>query len=258
MVTREASIAGRPRYRSRNQGLDARQGDEVATRVAHPLATQRMERRFPLSQWYVLPVVDQFASWLAGTRVRPIYVTAIGAALGLTAVCVIVYAPTMRGAAAVCVFLAWVADRLDGELARRQGTVSTYGAWFDANVDETLDVAIHASMAFALFAGTGSVVGWLLLAAFLGGKHLFRVSCDEERACAEEQQPFGEAIPSNGGWLHTFYHGPGNADVRLHVVVICVTLGWYVAALAYAAVYFNMRWIARHALVYSRLRETGQ
>ena len=59
------------------------------------------------------------------------------------AVVILCEAPKYAPLAAIPVWLAWFYDRADGMLARRQGTVSAWGAWFDANVDELTDMAFQ-------------------------------------------------------------------------------------------------------------------
>ena len=53
--------------------------------------------------------------------------------------------------------------------------------------------------------------------------------------------------------LRTLYHLPGNADVRIHLLLVALCTGWLTAELALVALYYNLRWIVRYALVARRL-----
>ena len=53
--------------------------------------------------------------------------------------------------------------------------------------------------------------------------------------------------------LRRLYHLPGNADVRLHLLVAALLTGWLAAELILVAVYYNLRWMARYVLVARRL-----
>jgi phosphatidylglycerophosphate synthase len=53
--------------------------------------------------------------------------------------------------------------------------------------------------------------------------------------------------------LRALYHLPGNADVRAHLLVLALATGYLAAGMVLVALYYNLRWIARHALVARRL-----
>jgi hypothetical protein len=46
---------------------------------------------------------------------------------------------------------------------------------------------------------------------------------------------------------------PGNADVRVHLLVLALATGYLGVELALVAVYYNLRWLVRYALVARRL-----
>jgi len=239
-----------------------RAGGDAAT------AEHQRDRRHPISRWYLLPVLDRVAEALASTSVRPWYVTLAGLACILAAITVLVSGLMPAWAAAGLVWLAWVCDRLDGKLARRQATASQTGAWLDANVDELCDLSIHAAMAWAASAATiVSLTGatavtaadlttlltpWLLLTAFVIGKYLLFYGMAEGTLSGEPTTELRQAARSS--WLKTLYNLPGNADVRWHLVIVALAGGWFVPALAYVAVYFNIRWLARAAKVLLQAR----
>lgn len=209
----------------------------------------RREADYPLSRWYLRPLAQSVAARLAPTRLRPVHVTVLGAALALTsAAWLAVAGPSM--ACALVVLAAWSCDRTDGALARRQRRASPRGAWLDANLDELADVAWHVA-AGAWLART-TPWGWPLAVAFLSAKYLFFYGLQEPQSTAPTAEPQRESPPPDSLW-RTLYHLPGNADVRLHLFAAAVALGWLGPELALVAAYYHLRGLARYALVWRRL-----
>jgi len=210
-------------------------------------------RRYPVSCWYICPAAAQVAGVLAATRLRPGHVTACGLASAGVAVGLLLVCPQATPAAAALVLAAWFFDRLDGPLARQQQTASAWGAWLDGNVDELVDLGLHVAVAAAAAARLEASWPWLLLVAFLMGKYLFMYGLVMEQQAAKpergERAEHGEPI----GWLRWAYHLPGNADVRVHLLIVALAGGWLVAELALVAGYYNLRWIVRYGLVARRL-----
>lgn len=211
--------------------------------------------RLPISRWYVVPVARRIAARLTCTAVRPTHVTLLGLLPGLSAVGLLFANPSAGPAAAVLILAAWFLDRTDGLLARSQKTASPFGAWLDANVDELHDVAWHTATAYAAAALSGSQLPWFLLIAFLAGKYLFMTGLAEERTLTIP----GDPEPAEGGkagdrsWIRTAYHLPGNADIRLHLLILGLASGFMTVELAVIAAYYNFRWIARFGLTARRL-----
>jgi phosphatidylglycerophosphate synthase len=177
----------------------------------------------------------------------------------------LLWLPAPAAVTAVFILASWFLDRCDGMLARRQGTASPLGAWLDANVDELVDVGLHAAVAWAAASATGTALPWALLIGFLAGKYLFVYGLAEERqllAAQPKPEATAAASPTHAAsevaprwaWLRRLYHLPGNADVRVHLLVGAVLCGWLTAELAVVAAYYNARWIARYVLVARRLR----
>jgi hypothetical protein len=220
--------------------------------------------RHPISRWYVCPAASRLARALAPTPVRPIHLTLCGLAFGALAAAVLVGEPRLAPLAAAFVLAGWLCDRADGELARRQRTASAWGAWLDANVDELVDVGLHAALAWAASSVASSNGPWLLLIAFLAGKYLLMHGLAVEGCVkplgdpGESPESCGEWAPSRVGWIvRGLYHLPGNADVRVHLLLAALLTGWFSAELAVVAGYYNLRWIARYALVARRLGGRG-
>ncbi len=210
--------------------------------------------RHPISCWYACPLAARLTSLLAGTRIRPDHLTLLGFALGAAGGAVLVGWPQAGPLAAALVFAAWFCDRMDGLLARRKGSESAWGAWLDGNVDELVDIGLHIALALA----AGTQAAWCLVIGFLAGKYLFLYGLASERELAADPVALGtpaevSPVRHRRGLLRSLYHLPGNADVRLHVLVIALACEWYTAELTFVAAYFNLRWIVRYGLVARRL-----
>jgi len=277
------------RTSTRETPVQAGRSHGAADAPAEAADARRRAGRHPISRWYIGPLADRLAAALTPTRVRPVHLTLCGLAVGAIAAAVLVGAPQLAPVAGLLVLVAWLFDRADGSLARRQGTVSAWGAWLDANVDELLDVGLHAALAAAAASQTASRLPWLLLGAFLAGKYLFVYGmATEEQVSRQLHGISGEAgwlgssgasaqnattggrlrlttslPPGPGGSLRSTpatrrlvraaYHLPGNADVRVHLLAAALMTGWLSAELAVVAGYYNLRWIVRYVLVARRL-----
>ncbi|MEX0710974.1 MAG: CDP-alcohol phosphatidyltransferase family protein, partial [Pirellulales bacterium] len=245
---------------------------------------------YPLSRFYLLPAAAWLAGRLAATRVRPWHITLAGLVAAVLAAALLVWRPAAAPWAALIVLVGWFCDRLDGALARRQQTASPRGAWLDANVDELADLGLHLAVAAAAASLTASVWPWCWFVAFLFGKYLLMYGLAEEQAGGRRPEARGRRSASGGtaarddesgqdglgspsyevgrpsqavsfspcrlvalSPCRALWHLPGNADVRLHLLVAALASGWLTAELALIAIYYNLRWIARYALVLKRL-----
>ncbi len=247
----------------------------------------RRARDYPISRWYLRPAAARLASVLAPTRVRPVQLTVGGLTAAAVATGVLLWRAEATPIAAALVLTYWFFDRADGLLARRQQTVSAWGAWLDGNVDELVDVGLHVATATVVAWQVAASWPWLLLIAFLAGKYLlvYGLTLEEEQkrghsaslrdgtpsfgsslrntcstAAAKQwhtpHQRVARAAPRKGAdrrFLRLAYHLPGNADVRVHLLVVALATGYLAAELALVAAYYNLRWIVRYALVARRL-----
>jgi phosphatidylglycerophosphate synthase len=213
---------------------------------------------YPISRWYLRPAAAALAAALAPTCVRPNWLTLCGLSAAGAAAAMLCVRPDAAPWAAGLVLLAWFCDRTDGQLARLQHSASAWGAWLDANVDELADLGLHVSVAAAAAAKTASPLPWALLIAFLAGKYLlmYGLGCEERNAGAansEYSTANSKSRSPNAELLRKLYHLPGNADVRVHLLLAALCTGWLTAELALVALYYNVRWIARYVLVARRL-----
>lgn len=225
------------------------------TAIAREISTDMRRANYPLARWYLWPLAGRFADALVSTSVRPWHLTCCGLGFGLAGAAVIAQDAYPSAWAALLVLLAWFCDRADGQLARRQRTVSLWGAWLDANVDELLDVLWHVAIAMVVSERLGHALGFLLLAAFLGGKYLFMYGLSVEPRAASEAAVVVDSpsVPKLHRLARSLYHAPANADIRVHFLVVALATGWLAAELVAVASYYNLRWIARYALVARRL-----
>ena len=218
-------------------------------------STRDRDQAYPISRWYVIPVTRRIAAWLKPTRIRPNHVTLLGLLFGISAIGLLFAMPSATPVAAALILAAWFIDRTDGTLARGQNTASAFGTWLDANVDEFHDVAWHTATAYAAASLTSSQLPWFLLVGFLAGKYLFMNGLAEERALAPSDDTMQGVTTGSGfnRWIRSAYHLPGNADVRLHLLVVALLFGLPMVELALVAAYYNFRWIVRIGLIVQRL-----
>lgn len=213
---------------------------------------------FPISRFLWRPLARQLAQWFALRSVRPMQVTLVGASCAIAAALVLVFS-SQPFVAALLIALAWLCDRTDGPLARLQQTATPLGAWIDANVDECVDLGLHVAAAYGVAVAGGSQAVWLALVGFLVGKYLLMhgLASDGE---ASSVGPDGGVAPSSPAKSSTLpkefwrrgYHLPATADVRMHLLIGAVACGAIVWELAFLAVYYNVRWLARFPLLVAR------
>ncbi len=210
---------------------------------------------YPLSRWYIRPLAQLVAERLARTPIRPTHLTLAGLACAAGAAAVLVTRPDLAPVGAALVLAAWFFDRADGPLARVQGTASAFGAWLDGHVDELVDVGLHAAVAWAAAARTGTSLPWWLLIGFLGGKYLLMHGLLTEAALARRDPPCETRDRSldRRSRLRALWNLPGNADVRIHLLLAALLSGWLTAELALIAAYYNLRWLVRCGLVARRM-----
>lgn len=104
-------------------------------------------------------VFDPLVEVLARVRLHPTAVTLAGLALAGAAGWAIAAHRLRLGA--LCLILSALCDILDGQLARRQGSVSPTGAFLDSCVDRLAEGAVFVGLAVHLMS---SGAGWVALA----------------------------------------------------------------------------------------------
>ncbi|MFW6124797.1 MAG: CDP-alcohol phosphatidyltransferase family protein [Pirellulales bacterium] len=218
---------------------------------------------YPLSRRYLRPMARWMARRLAARGVAPTSVTLAGFALAVVAAVVMVASATVsagavviacRAAAAAFLIFSWCLDQTDGYLARLRRWATPRGAWLDANLDELTDLGLHAAVAAACVLGAGGAapVWWAL--AFVCGKYLFMYG---ERPPSDAQaagRPAAHAhqVAQRHRWRRILQL-PADADVRVHLLAAAMLLGLLEAELAFVAIYYNARWMARHVRMACRL-----
>ncbi len=125
------------------------------------------------SRWLLTKIVRG----LAATGLHPNFLTLLGLVVTIWAA-VLFAAGEFRWAAAV-VFLAGFLDMADGQVARKQGRVSTFGAFFDSVVDRYSDMILYMGL-LVYYAMIGSFFYVVLAAVAMAGS--FMVSYARARA----------------------------------------------------------------------------
>lgn len=200
----------------------------------------------PLGRFWALGPARWLARRLRGTRVRPNALTLASGLLVLAASGLVAAGgpdPAARIAAALALALALVIDTADGHLARLQGTASAFGRWLDSNLDELGDMALHAAVAWALFARDRHPA-WLLVGMLYGmGKYVFFVGV--QTWSAPPSRPATVGIPPlPDSWPRRLAHWAGHADVRWHLWIVLAALGRLDVELVAFAAYYPARALA--------------
>jgi phosphatidylglycerophosphate synthase len=202
----------------------------------------------PLGRFWATALARSLATRLAPTTIRPNHLTFAAGALMLAGAALVALAPAslpIRLLTAFCLSLALVLDTADGHLARLQGTAGAFGRWLDANLDELADMALHAAVAWALYARTGAV-GWLLAGMAYGmGKYMFLVGQHTWPASGEATAST-VGVPTLAGLAPSrrLAHWLGHADLRWHAWIALAALGRLEWELLLFVAYFPLRALA--------------
>jgi hypothetical protein len=215
----------------------------------------------PIGRFWALGPARGLAQALAPTFVRPNTLTLASAALMLGSsarVSAGLTRPSEQIATAAALALALVLDTADGHLARLQGTVSEFGRWLDACLDELCDLALHAAIAWGAFTRDGRPA-WLVLGmVYASGKYLFLVGTTNDRGDVPASRPSvgqphltvkpfpePEPRPETSSTLAAAVRLAGHADVRWHLWIVLAAIGRLDLALIAYAAYYPIRSLAK-------------
>ncbi len=106
-------------------------------------------------------VFDPLVAALDRVQLRPITVTLAGLALAGGAGWLIAAGRLRAGA--LCLILSALCDMMDGQLARRQGSVSPVGAFLDSCIDRLAEGAVFAGLAVYLIPAGATWVAFAVL-----------------------------------------------------------------------------------------------
>jgi len=120
------------------------------------LVTKSVERVFFRS-------TDPLVGWLLARGVRPNAITTVGVALVVVSAVAFALGEVRWGGALL--LLSGVVDTLDGQVARRGGMVSKFGAFYDSTLDRVGDGATFIGI--AVFFLTAPGIGYPLLSAIV-------------------------------------------------------------------------------------------
>lgn len=120
------------------------------------LVTKSLERTY-------LGLVDPVVDWLLRHGVRPNTITTIGALLVAASAVAFAFGWVRTGGGLL--LLSGVVDTFDGQVARRGGMVSKFGAFYDSTLDRVGDGATFIGIAAYLLRAPG--VAWRIETAVL-------------------------------------------------------------------------------------------
>jgi phosphatidylglycerophosphate synthase len=92
------------------------------------------------SRW----LLDRIVAAIAATGINPNALTFLGLVVNFWAA--VLFATGRFRTAAAVIFLAGFLDMLDGQVARREGRVTPFGAFFDSTLDRYSDMALYMGL----------------------------------------------------------------------------------------------------------------
>jgi phosphatidylinositol phosphate synthase len=110
------------------------------------LVTKSLERGF-------FAATNPISGWLLRTHISPNTITTIGALLVVVSAAAFAYGQIRWGG--VLLLASGIVDTFDGEVARRGGTVSKFGAFYDSTLDRVGDGATFIGIAIFLMRAPG-------------------------------------------------------------------------------------------------------
>jgi CDP-diacylglycerol--glycerol-3-phosphate 3-phosphatidyltransferase len=93
-----------------------------------------------VSRW----LLDRIVAAIAATGINPNVLTFLGLVVNFWAA--VLFATGRFRAAAAVIFFAGFLDMLDGQVARREGRVTAFGAFFDSTLDRYSDMALYMGL----------------------------------------------------------------------------------------------------------------
>jgi CDP-diacylglycerol--glycerol-3-phosphate 3-phosphatidyltransferase len=106
-------------------------------------------------------LLDKIVGGIAATNINPNILTAFGLFVNFWAA--VLFATGMFRAAAAVLFFAAFLDMLDGQVARREGRVTAFGAFFDSTLDRYSDMALY--MGLLVYYAVNDRSSYVILAA---------------------------------------------------------------------------------------------
>jgi CDP-diacylglycerol--glycerol-3-phosphate 3-phosphatidyltransferase len=115
--------------------------------MRHGLRTRPRAHREMLTRWIGEGsrwLLDKIVAAIAATGINPNFLTAFGLVVNFWAATLFAFGRFRYGAAVI--FLAGFLDMLDGQVARREGRVTAFGAFFDSTLDRYSDMALYMGL----------------------------------------------------------------------------------------------------------------
>jgi len=116
-------------------------------------------------QKYARRVFDPIVGALAAMGVPPLFVSMVGLALSLYGAMLV--ANDRLPLSGLILLLAGLCDVLDGDLARRRGVSSRFGAFIDSTLDRVTEFAYFGGILLYIVRRPGGFHDWEILVAFV-------------------------------------------------------------------------------------------
>lgn len=183
---------------------------------------------FPLIRWVSARVTPA----LAATPLTANQVTAASLLFGLACNWAIMQGGwTWTATGAALLFVSYVLDNCDGEIARLKGQCTDFGRRFDSFVDWVVHAGFFAALGIGANAGSGEVIwlwlGWIAAAGatlnyFVG----FFIEARQGGALTADEAPGKEPV-TRGEWIVYFFRELTRADFCFIVLALAsLDLTW--------------------------------
>lgn len=114
---------------------------------------------------YARKILDPLVSWMAATAVPPMLVSLFGLAFSLYGALVAARGSLALGG--VFLLLSGLCDVLDGDLARRRGVASRFGAFLDSTLDRVAEFAYFGAFIYYMVNRPGGYSDFVFVMTFV-------------------------------------------------------------------------------------------
>ena len=154
-----------PTSKTPGQGLPGETGVVTGGSSAAPVPSKPPEVEELVDEYLHRPIARRVVDLLVHTPITPNQVTLIAALIGVAAGITLAFGtrgPGVMLTSGILLFVAVVLDCCDGQLARRKGISSTYGAILDGIGDYAVGISLGVGASIYIVTLTGNRWYWLL------------------------------------------------------------------------------------------------
>jgi CDP-diacylglycerol--serine O-phosphatidyltransferase len=130
--------------------------------------------------------------------------------------------------AAIAIFVAMIADTLDGRIARLTGTTSSFGAQYDSLSDMVSFGIAPALVTYSLALNILGKVGWVVAFSYVAATSLRLARFNVQSSSCESDKRYFKGLPCTAAagfvaglvWVDQRFHIPGGHALSLFIAVM--------------------------------------